>query len=166
MKKMKNNLDERQEEQLLHIERNGCWFAFWALLISLFVQQGIWGISDIRIVAGEWIIFMLLAIYLSAACIKNGIWDRHLKANGKNNFIVSVIAAVLSSAIFAIVNYLNYNALEGAIATFVIMCIFIFVLCFAALSISAVIYKKRTKALEKEPNEDKNSFSSQSPNQP
>ena len=27
MKKMKSNLDERQEEQLLHIERNGCWFA-------------------------------------------------------------------------------------------------------------------------------------------
>ena len=73
MKKMKSNLDERQEEQLLHIERNGCWFAFWALLISLFVQQGIWGFSDIRIVAGEWIIFMLLAIYLGAACIKNGI---------------------------------------------------------------------------------------------
>lgn len=154
MKKMKSNLDERQEEQLLHIERNGCWFAFWALLISLFVQQGIWGISDIRIVAGEWSIFMLLAIYLVAACIKNGIWDRHLMANGKTNLIVSAVAAVLFSAIFAIVNYLNYKATAGAIATFVVMCIFIFVLCFAALTISAAIYKKRTKALEKESNEE------------
>ena len=154
MKKMKSNLDERQEEKLLHIERNGCRFAFWALLISLFVQQSIWSFSDIRIVAGEWIIFMLLAIYLGAACIKNGIWDRHLKANGKTNFILSVVAAILSSTIFAIVNYLNYHALEAAIATFVIMCILIFVMCFAALSISAVIYKKRTKELEKESNEE------------
>ncbi|MDD7312724.1 MAG: hypothetical protein PUH78_09820 [Clostridia bacterium] len=32
MKKQKNNLDERQEQTLLRIERNGCWFAFWALL--------------------------------------------------------------------------------------------------------------------------------------
>lgn len=31
MKKMTNKLDEMQEQKLLHIERNGCWFAFWAL---------------------------------------------------------------------------------------------------------------------------------------
>lgn len=31
MKKMTNKLDEMQEQKLLHIERNGCWFAFCAL---------------------------------------------------------------------------------------------------------------------------------------
>ena len=39
MRKLTNNLDERQEKQLLHIEKNGCWFAFWALIASIFIQE-------------------------------------------------------------------------------------------------------------------------------
>ncbi|MGN0334432.1 MAG: DUF6773 family protein [Lachnospiraceae bacterium] len=148
MKEMNNNLDERQEKQLLHIERNGCWFAFWALLISIFVQQSLFGITEIRAVAGEWIIFMVLALYLSVSCLKNGIWDRHLKANTKTNFIVSVVAAILFSAVFSIVNYLNYQEWPAAVTIFFVMSISIFVLCFAALSITAAMYNKRVKKLE------------------
>ena len=35
----KNNLDERQEQTLLHIEKNGCWIAFWGLLAALMIQM-------------------------------------------------------------------------------------------------------------------------------
>lgn len=38
MKKMKNNLDERQELELLRIEHNGCWLAFLGLLIVMLIQ--------------------------------------------------------------------------------------------------------------------------------
>lgn len=154
MKKMKNNLDERQEKQLLHIEKHGCWFAFWALPASIFIQQAIFGVTDIKAVAGEWIVFMMLAVYLSIACIKNGIWDRHLKANFKTNLIVSLIAAVVASAIFSAINYFNYKEWQAALVTFVVMSIFIFIACFVALSISAAVYKKRVKKLEKEINEE------------
>ena len=34
IRKMKSNLDERQELKLLKIEHNGCWIAFWGLLIG------------------------------------------------------------------------------------------------------------------------------------
>ena len=37
--KRKNNLDEMQEQELLKIEHNGCWLAFWGLLISMIVQS-------------------------------------------------------------------------------------------------------------------------------
>ena len=30
----KSNLDEIQEQELLKIEHNGCWLAFWGLLQS------------------------------------------------------------------------------------------------------------------------------------
>ena len=30
----KSNLDEMQEQELLKIEHNGCWLAFWGLLQS------------------------------------------------------------------------------------------------------------------------------------
>lgn len=32
MKRLKNNLDEMQEQKLLKIEHNGMWFAFWDYL--------------------------------------------------------------------------------------------------------------------------------------
>ena len=54
MKRMKNNLDERQEQELLHIEHIGVWFCFWALLAALVIQ----------IVVMNAVIFAL-----SAACI-------------------------------------------------------------------------------------------------
>ncbi len=150
MKKLNNNLDERQEQKMLHIEKFGCWFAFWALLISIFIQQGIYGVTEIRAVAGEWIIFMCLALYLLGACIKNGIWDRHLKANPKTNIVCSLIASIVFAGIFAFINYTNYRALEGAAATFVVIAIMLFVLCFAALSVCTMIYRKRAKDLENE----------------
>ena len=31
IRKMKSNLDERQELKLLKIEHNGCWIAFWGI---------------------------------------------------------------------------------------------------------------------------------------
>lgn len=100
MKKQKSNLDEWQEQTLLRIERNGCWFAFWALLASLFIQQAVFGMGELKAVAGEWIIFMLLAAYLAAACMQNGIWDRRLKADPKTNLLVSLAAAILFAAVF------------------------------------------------------------------
>lgn len=148
MKKTKNNLDERQEQKLLHIESVGCWFAFWSLLISLFIQQAMYGFNEIKVIAGEWIIFMCLSIYISYACIKNGIWDRHLKANSKTNFLCSIVASITFSGIIAAINYINYKAIEAAVATFVIMAVLTFVLCFAALSICTAMYKKHSKDLE------------------
>ena len=39
IRKMKSNLDERQELKLLKIEHNGCWIAFWGLLIVMLIQK-------------------------------------------------------------------------------------------------------------------------------
>ena len=106
----KNNLDERQEQKLLQIEHNGCWMAFWMLLASLFVQEMIFGIGEWKYVAGEWIVFMCLALYLCISCIKNGIWDRRLAPDGKTNFFASIVAAAVS-ALFAF--QLHNNGFEG-----------------------------------------------------
>ena len=37
-KNKKNQLDEMQEQKLLHIEKNGFWFVFWTLIVSMVVQ--------------------------------------------------------------------------------------------------------------------------------
>ncbi|MDD6069498.1 MAG: hypothetical protein PUC12_01610 [Clostridiales bacterium] len=147
MKKMTNNLDERQELKLLKIEHNGCWLAFWGLLIVILVQQ-VMGNGSVKNLAGEWIVFMCLALYLSIGCMKNGIWDRRLKPNFRTNAIASSIAAFAMGVIWFVISYNNYHKLAGSIATGVFMFLCTGFLCLAMLTISSRIYKKRVEKLE------------------
>ena len=64
MKKIKNRLDEMQEQRMLKIEHNGCWLAFWGLLVMLLIQEFVYGAGNWRYMAGEWIVFMCLALYM------------------------------------------------------------------------------------------------------
>ncbi len=150
MKKVRNKLDERQEQKLLQIEHNGCWFAFWALLISLFIQQAIFGIGEWKYMAGEWIIFMCLAFYLMIACMKNGIWDRKLEPDAGTNFRVSLLSSVVFGFLAAVVAYLNFDSLGGAAACFVVFAVILFLMIFAALSVSSAIFKRRVRSMEEE----------------
>ena len=62
--KTHNNLDEMQEQELLKIEHNGCWLAFWMLLAAVGIEPIAFGVSDFRMLAGEWIVLMVLCLYL------------------------------------------------------------------------------------------------------
>ena len=128
----KSNLDEMQEQALLKIEHNGCWLAFWGLLAAMALQM-VMRVPG-RQMLGEWIVFMALSLYIVIACLRKGIWDRHLKANWKTNLIVSLLAAV-ATGIFVILSNpylsepLDYVLVAGLTGGFT------FVLCFAALSV-------------------------------
>ena len=143
----KTNLDEMQEQALLKIEHNGCWLAFWGLLAVMAVQ------TLLRVpgrqLFGEWIVFMALALYLAAACLRAGIWDRHLQANWKTNVIASLLAAIAAGTLVILSNpYLSEPldyVLVGSITAG-----FTFLLCFAALSIFTRLYKKRRSKLDAE----------------
>lgn len=148
MKKMKNKLDEMQEQKLLHIEKNGCWFAFGALLVAMFIQMAIWGPGSFKEIAGEWIVFMLLALYLVIGCMKNGIWDRRLEPNLKTNLAASIIGAIGFGAVFAIVNYINYRDVRTLFITFIIMAIVLFIGIYLALMVATMFYKKRVHDME------------------
>lgn len=156
MKKMKNNLDERQEQMLLKIECWGCWLAFWGLLAAMFIQMII-DRDGIRYILGEWIVFMTLAFYLLISCMRNGIWDRHLKPNKKTNMIGSLLAGVVTGVLYFLI-YRNRGAETGDCLWFALfMAVITFVLCFAALEISAIVYKKRLDRIEnqEEPEEER-----------
>jgi len=151
--KRNSQLDERQEQLLLQIEHNGCWFVFWGLLVSIFIQIFIYG-YNIRYILGEWIIFMTLAIYIGIACMRNGIWDRHLKADPETNVIISLIAGLATGFFTFMMVYRNHpDKIMGSIAAGVFMTIVTFTLCFISVSIALISYRKRQKALEKEPEE-------------
>lgn len=142
MKQMKSNLDERQEQILLKIEHNGCYIAFWGLLIAIAVEAFIFNL-DFRAVAGEWVVFMVLSVYLAVTCLKNGIWDRRFKPNRKTNLIISAIAAAVFGILMAVsVSIRNPGKIVGSIAAGAFSAAFVFGLCFVLLSISAKSVKK------------------------
>ena len=143
----KNNLDEMQEQELLKIEHNGCWLAFWGLLAVMAVQM-MMRVPGSQML-GEWIVFMSLSLYIAIACLRKGIWDRRLKANRKTNLIISLLAGAAAGILITVSNPylsepLDYVLVAGLTGGFT------FVLCFAALSISMKLYKKRREKLDQE----------------
>lgn len=161
-KKIKNNLDEMQEQKMLKIEHNGCWFAFWGLFVSMLVQALIYGRTDWRYVAGEWIVFMCLAIYLAIDCIRNGLWDRRLSPTPAVNMAASLIAGIVIFIFHFCMSYKNYNNFWGSAAVGLFMGLITFGACFVALQMCTAIYKRRVKTLEKDENEeDKESYKSE-----
>ena len=150
MKNFKNNLDEMQEAKLLQIEHNGFWLAFWGLLAAIVVQMFIFGVENNRYIIGEWIVFMVLCVYVGEACLRNGIWDRRLKADRKTNLLISLIAATATGLIFALISIVRYHIIPGAIATFAILFVIVGISCFLALSLTAREYRKKLAQLENE----------------
>ncbi len=149
--KRKSNLDEMQEQELLKIEHNGCWLAFWGLLAAMVIQCFVFGNMDFKTLAGEWIVFMVLALYLAFACARRGIWDRKLAMNTKTNLIVSLIAGIAMGLFNAIMVFRNFHKPVGTIAAAVIITLITFIICFAILSIMMKQTMKRKAAMEAEP---------------
>lgn len=148
--KVKNNLDEMQEQKLLQIEHNGCWFAFWGLLASMIVQSLMYDSIDFAYVGGEWIVFMCLALYLGIGCIKNGIWDRRYKADTTTNLMFSLVGALVAGVLMGVKVYQRTGMPGGSILSGFVAAAFVFAICFVVLIISAEVYKKRIAKMEAE----------------
>ena len=149
----KNNLDEMQEQRLLKIEENGCWLVFWALLLAILVQVLVRGF-DWKTIAGEWIVFLLLSVYLMAACVRAGIWDRRFNMDAKTNALVSLVAAVAFGGFLFLVSYIRFRKPEGGLIAAGIGALIVFVGCWATLSVMAKVTKKRQEKLNAEPEEE------------
>ena len=143
----KSNLDEMQEQEMLKIEHYGCWMAYWGLLAAMVIQM-VMRVPGAQML-GEWIIFVIMSLYICIACMRKGIWDRRLKANWKTNLVISLLAAVAVAVLVVLSNPylsepLDYVLTAGLTGGFT------FVLCFAALSIGMKLYKKRREKLDQE----------------
>ena len=151
MMKKKNQLDEMQEQKLLAIEHNGMWFAFWGLFAAIMIQV-VAGTPET--VLGEVIIFLCMAVYQVAACIRNGIWDRRLSPTPKTNLVISIIAGLVCAVVWFTVSFMKYHAFYGSLATGAFGFLVCVAVCYAALSWVASLYKKRHEALEKDNTEE------------
>ena len=144
----KNNLDEMQEQKLLKLESRGFWLIWWGLLAAMAVQLLVYGVEAYHLLLGEWVVFMLASVYMAAACIKQGLWDRKLKPNFRTNLLISLLAAVVAGGFMGVYSYRSFGAAEAACWTVALVGGCTFALCLLALSLSALAYKKRRQQLD------------------
>lgn len=139
----KNILDERQEQTLRKLESRGFWLLWWGLL-AIILLQGAMGKSVVELTA-EWLLFLAVCLYMLVECIRNGIWDRHIKPNAGAN----LAGALVAGAVVFFFTLAQRQYWPGAL----IAGIFAAVLCFIALQFTVLLYKKRHEQLEN-PEED------------
>lgn len=134
----KSLLDERQEQILCKLESRGFWLLWWGMLAAIVVQILLGATVQEMVV--EWVVFMAACLYIAVECIRNGIWDRHIQANAGANLAGSALAGV---CIF-LFNLAQRGYWPGALFA----AIFTAILCFAALELCTMFYKKRRERLE------------------
>lgn len=144
----KSNLDEMQEQKLLKLESRGFWLTWCALLAAMAVQMLIYGVEARRLLLGEWIVFMLVSVYMVAGCIRLGVWDRRLKPTFRTNLLISLLAGVVTGAFLGLYTYRSFGAAEAAWWTVLLTGGCVFALCLIALTLSASAYKKRREKLD------------------
>ncbi len=144
----KSNLDEMQEQNLLRIEHNGYWLAFWGLVVAMVIQMIVGGAQAFQHMLGEFIILMSLCAYTVIACIKHGIWDRRLAPNFKTNLLMSLGTGIVMGIATGISAQLRFN--PGPISI-ILIGIITFTstagLCLVALTLAKSIYTKKLKKI-------------------
>ncbi len=139
-------LDEMQEQKLLHIEKNSFWFLYGMLFLVILIQISMGG--RLREAGAEMVCFMAVSVFMVFSCLRQGIWDRRLRADWKTNLRVSCVSAF----IVALCSFLGIPRRNLSTEMFIgvtIMCVIItYVVTFAVLCICSHFYRKRKEALE------------------
>lgn len=154
MFKLKKVVDERQELELLKIEKKGFWVLYWMLLASFLYQEMIMH-APFSQWAAEFIVFMIASIYIAIACMRKGQWDYYSLPSMKGYFIYSLVGSGIFAIIMGISKYMEFETVRENFWTMglpIVGILFIttFVLMFLALAGMGYLTKKRRAELEKE----------------
>lgn len=144
----KNNLDEMQEQTMRAIESGGYWVTFCGLL-AVTIGQALMG-QTLMEIAGELLVIFLMCGYLIIGCLRNGLWDRHLKPDRKTNLLGSLTAAG-AIAVFGLV-YLHGKLADLGMTLIIslILAAATFLASYLLLTVTARIYHKKRRELENE----------------
>lgn len=147
MKKPKKNfLDEMQEQKMLRIEHNGFWIGFIGLCVVNFIQLLIR--PDLTVIVGELAVLIVMSGYMLVACIRNGIWDRRLKANAKTNFWASLVGGMVAGLLVAMLTAYHFGEIQWVVRSSAVSAGLTFVLCEIALTLGTFFYKRKKRELE------------------
>jgi uncharacterized membrane protein len=154
MKLFKKISDERQELEMLKIERVGFWTLFWGLAVVMQIQLFTSGNPELllRQIAGEGAVLLIGALVVTIGCIRKGLWSNRFKPDPKTNVLFSLAGALIFSILMTARNrYLmweNAYDIRTNLMVFLFSFVFLFLACFVLLTVSAAITKWRKAKLD------------------
>ena len=153
MKLKHNQLDEQQERKLLEIESRGFWLAWGGSLIVMIVES--LTTQDSIALAGNWILFMGLCLYVLFACTRAGIWARRLDMSRKTCLIAALLAGG-SLSVYRIACFLLNGSVNWprALAIAAVIGFETFLITYLLLRLGVYLVKKRQAKLNAEPEEE------------
>lgn len=148
-------LDERQELELLKLESIGFWMLFCGTFATIIISS-VTGSS--RYAIG------FLNVYFVVTCavtvfleIRRGLWDRFMRPTFRNNLLLSLIGAAISTLIMSVTIRNNMKSVgkdpytsNSFYIALAFSAGFIFLLCLAVLTILSRMSVKKFEKLEKE----------------
>lgn len=149
----KNNLDERQEQKMLHIEHNGYWLAFYSLVVVILLQT-VTHHGGLENLFGELVVLGLMGLYLLVDCLRNGLWDRKLKADARTNLSISLLAGGAFGLIYGVSSLLHHHDWVSALITAGMLFVSVTVLCELGLTFTTALYHKRKQKLDEQADQD------------
>ena len=153
----KSNLDEMQELQLLKAESRGFWIGFIGLAVAMAIQAFLYDAESMGdMMSGEFIVVLCMGLYLIGSCLRNGIWDRHLKATPAVNIGLSLLAAAVTALFNAILSYRNYHDAFTALIVFAVYFLMLSVVLSVTLTVCSALYRRKRRKLEEEDSDEKN----------
>lgn len=147
----KKKVDERQERDLLLVEHYSFWLMFWLLAIEIIIQGII--LDDGDKIIGEWIVFMITAVFAVAGFTRKGVWSYQSKKvpGVKSYFLYSVVAGIVGGVLGFLGGMKRSPENQAAILANVVgMATGIFAVSFVGFVIMGTITKHREKKLELE----------------
>lgn len=150
----KNNLDERQDQKLLHIEKN-CFWLLDFLLAAVIIIELLMGQKKSEM-AGELFCLLTANIVMVISCIRNGIWDRHMKMDAKTNLRVSAVAAaavMVINVLFLLTGTYEYHSPGQVAAILIFPGVITYFATLALVAACGALTMRRARHLEEQEEE-------------
>lgn len=142
---MKKVVDERQELELLKIERTGFWVIWSILLLSIITQLLFQGKRPDEL-AGENIAFFVGCITIIVGCMRKGVWCYTSKPTVKNYLLASLAGSILFTFILGAILMKNGSAHHIPVIC-ISFAILIFLLAFLILFLTGTYVRHRETKL-------------------
>lgn len=150
MKLFRKVIDERQELEMMRVERSSFWVMFVGLAVVITAQVFAFNF-DFEHIAGESVVLIIGVAWALIGYIRRGSWDYFTKPGMKSYVLYSIAAAVIFGTFAPLKRYLRDGAsLTDSLLLFAINFVFLFILVFVSLFLVGTITKKRQNKLQQE----------------
>ena len=141
---MKKVVDERQELELMKVERLGFWVLYAAVAVNIILKVIFVGYSH-RLLLGETAAFTLGSLVVLVGCTRKGLWNYHAVPTLRGHLLYSTIFSVIFGIVFYVAVYSKNS--KYALPAALIFTVSMFAILFLTLLLLGSYTRKRQEKL-------------------